>query len=135
MKILFEPGVTGAVKPHPDRREPAGHRKRDQNEEVETRRETDVRLAEALIGGRLEEFDEFVEHFRTRVFQYSFLMCGHREDAEEVAQDTMLAVFENFRGLRDPRRVRAWVFRIRQERLPYEAAQKHLRPRSRTLAG
>lgn len=46
------------------------------------------------------------------MFQYTYLMCGHREDAEEVAQDTLLQVFENFHTLRDPEHVRAWVFRI-----------------------
>jgi RNA polymerase sigma-70 factor (ECF subfamily) len=60
----------------------------------------------------LEAFDAFVEHFRTRVFQYSYLMCGHREDAEEVAQDTLMKVFENFASLREPEKVRSWVFRI-----------------------
>jgi RNA polymerase sigma-70 factor (ECF subfamily) len=79
---------------------------------VEPRSEVDVRLARALMDGSLEAFDEFVENFRTRIFQYSYLMCGHREDAEEVAQDTMLRVFESFASLRDPEKVRSWVFRI-----------------------
>lgn len=39
-------------------------------------------------------------------------MCGHREDAEEVAQETLLKVFENFDHLHEPERVRPWVFRI-----------------------
>jgi RNA polymerase sigma-70 factor (ECF subfamily) len=39
-------------------------------------------------------------------------MCGHREDAEEVAQETLLKVFESFDQLREPARVRPWVFRI-----------------------
>ena len=39
-------------------------------------------------------------------------MCGHREDAEEVVQETLLRVFENFGQLREPEHVRAWVFRI-----------------------
>lgn len=39
-------------------------------------------------------------------------MCGQREDAEEVAQETLLKIFENFGQLREPERVRAWVFRI-----------------------
>jgi len=39
-------------------------------------------------------------------------MCGQREDAEEVAQETMLKTFESFHQLRDPERVRPWVFRI-----------------------
>jgi len=60
----------------------------------------------------MEAFDRFVESFRTRIYQYSLLMCGRREDAEEVAQDTLLKVFEKFDQLRQPERVRSWVFRI-----------------------
>jgi RNA polymerase sigma-70 factor (ECF subfamily) len=56
--------------------------------------------------------DAFIDHFRQRVFQYSYLMCGQREDAEEVAQDTLLKVFESIATLREPERVRSWVFRI-----------------------
>jgi RNA polymerase sigma-70 factor (ECF subfamily) len=78
--------------------------------QAETARES--QLARDLLAGRAEAFDRFVEHFRAKVFQYSLLMCGHREDAEDVAQDTLLKVFENFEQLREPERVRAWVFRI-----------------------
>src|SRR5208283_4424724 len=64
------------------------------------------------MAGEPEAFDRFVEHFRAKIFHYSWLMCGHREDAEEVAQDTLLRVFESFDRLREPERVRSWVFRI-----------------------
>ena len=75
-------------------------------------REIEVELARKLIAGEAGAFDRFVEHFRTKVFRYSWLMCGQREDAEEVAQETLLKVFENFEDLREPERVRPWVFRI-----------------------
>ena len=64
------------------------------------------------MNGEPEAFDRFVDHFRTKIFQYSWLNCGQREDAEEVAQETLLKVFENFDQLREPERVRSWVFRI-----------------------
>jgi RNA polymerase sigma-70 factor (ECF subfamily) len=69
-------------------------------------------LARALLAGEADAFERFVEHFRSKVFHYSWLMCGRPEDAEEVAQETLLKVFENFDQLRDPSRVRPWVFRI-----------------------
>jgi RNA polymerase sigma-70 factor, ECF subfamily len=75
-------------------------------------RETEVELARRLTAGEPEAFDRFVEHFRAKIFHYSLLMCGHREDAEEVAQETLLRVFENFDHLREPERVRPWVFQI-----------------------
>lgn len=76
------------------------------------KKETEVQLARDVIAGKPEAFDRFVEHFRAKIFQYSWLMCGHREDAEEVAQDTLLKVFENFDQLREPEAVRSWVLRI-----------------------
>jgi RNA polymerase sigma-70 factor (ECF subfamily) len=64
------------------------------------------------MAGDAGAFDRFVEHFRAKIFQYSWLMCGQREDAEDVAQDTLLKAFESFDQLREPERVRPWIFRI-----------------------
>ena len=75
-------------------------------------KEVEIQLARDLIAGQPEAFDRFVEHFRAKIFQYSWLMCGQREDAEEVSQETLLRVFESFNQLRQPERVRAWVLRI-----------------------
>ena len=72
----------------------------------------ETELARAMLAGEADAFERFVYHFRSKVFHYSWLMCGRPEDAEEVAQETLLKVFENFDQLRDPERVRPWVFRI-----------------------
>ncbi|MGO9095475.1 MAG: RNA polymerase sigma factor [Bryobacteraceae bacterium] len=72
----------------------------------------EVELARGLMAGGQGAFDRFVEVFHSKIFQYLLLMCGQREDAEEVAQDTLYKVFENIDQLRDPERVRPWVFRI-----------------------
>ena len=75
-------------------------------------RRDETRLARALLEGESDAFDRFVEHFRSKIFHYSWLMCGQPEDAEEVAQEALLKVFESFASLREPERVRPWVFRI-----------------------
>jgi RNA polymerase sigma-70 factor (ECF subfamily) len=75
-------------------------------------RQQEIKLAKGLLSGNAGAFDRFVEHFRTRLFQYTWLVCRQREDAEEVAQEALLKVFENADQLRDPEHVRAWVFRI-----------------------
>lgn len=74
--------------------------------------QAEANLARSLAAGEPEAFDRFVEHFRSKVFHYSWLMCGQPEDAEEVAQATLLKVFASIDQLREPERVRAWVFRI-----------------------
>jgi RNA polymerase sigma-70 factor (ECF subfamily) len=75
-------------------------------------RAAEIELARQLLDGKPEAFDRFVDHFHAKIFNYSQLVCGHREDAEEVVQETLLNVFEKFNQLREPEHVRAWVFRI-----------------------
>jgi RNA polymerase sigma-70 factor (ECF subfamily) len=75
-------------------------------------KQQEIELAKGLLSGDAGAFERFVEHFRTRLFQYTWLVCRQREDAEEVAQEALLKVFENADQLRDPEHVRAWVFRI-----------------------
>jgi RNA polymerase sigma-70 factor (ECF subfamily) len=77
---------------------------------VDKQRETE--LATALLNGEAGAFERFVEYFRSKLFGYSWLMCGQREDAEEVAQEALLKAFESFDQLREPERVRSWIFRI-----------------------
>lgn len=73
---------------------------------------SEVAWARRLVAGDDTAFTPFVESFQTKIFQYTWLMCGQREDAEEVAQETLMRVFESFDQLRDPAQVKAWVFRI-----------------------
>lgn len=75
-------------------------------------REMEIALAKRLLAGEPGAFEAFVEHFRNKIFQYSWLMCGQREDAEEVAQETLLKAFESFHQLREPERVKSWIFRV-----------------------
>lgn len=72
----------------------------------------EAELARAVLAGETDAFDRFVEHFRSKVFRYSWLMCGSPQDAEEVAQETLLKVFQSIDQLREPEHVRSWVFRI-----------------------
>jgi RNA polymerase sigma-70 factor (ECF subfamily) len=72
----------------------------------------EAELARAMLAGETDAFEHFVEHFRSKVFRYSWLMCGSPEDAEDVAQETLLRVFQSIDQLRDPEYVRSWVFRI-----------------------
>ena len=72
----------------------------------------EVELARRLIDGDAGAFDPFVESIRQKLFQFSYLTCGQREDAEEVAQETLLQAFQHFDQLKQPAHVRTWIFRI-----------------------
>lgn len=72
----------------------------------------ELQLARDLLAHKPGAFDRFVETYRSRLFQYSYLMCQQHEDAEEVSQETLLQVFHELNQLREPSRLKAWVFRI-----------------------
>ena len=73
---------------------------------------TDRDLAEALIAGRPEAFEPFVERFGPLIRAFGRRMCGHRDDADEVLQETLLKAYKSLRRLRDPAALRTWVFRV-----------------------
>jgi RNA polymerase sigma-70 factor (ECF subfamily) len=72
----------------------------------------DIQLARDLLAGKLEAFEHFVTAYHDKIFRYGYAMCGQREDAEEIAQETLMKVFENLGQLREPERLKPWVFRI-----------------------
>ena len=101
--------------------------------------DADPRLARELLDGAPGAFERFVGAYRPKLFRYSFAMCGQREDAEEVAQETLLKVFENMGQLREAERLKPWLFRIaknvclmkRRKSVfapPAELSLDHLRP-------
>ena len=73
---------------------------------------TDSELARDLLAGAPGAFDRFVDSYNSKLFRYTYAMCRQREDAEEVAQETLLKVFQNLDRLQDPDRLKPWIFRI-----------------------
>ena len=53
-----------------------------------------------------------VREGQRRVFQIAYSVLGNRADAEDVAQETFLRAYQNFRSLRDAHRFQGWVNRI-----------------------
>lgn len=72
----------------------------------------DEQIARELLSGQPAAFDRFVDSYHSKLFQYAYVMCGNRDDAEEVSQETLLNVFKTIDQLREPARLKAWVFRI-----------------------
>ena len=69
-------------------------------------------LAEALIAGRPEAFEPFVARFGPLIRNFGRRMCGHRDDADEVLQETLLKAYLSLKDLRDPGALKTWVFRV-----------------------
>jgi RNA polymerase sigma-70 factor (ECF subfamily) len=78
-------------------------------------RALEVELARRLSGGDATALALFLEIFCDRILAYCQLHCGHRQDAGEVAQETILKVCERAGELIDATQVRPWVFGIARE--------------------
>ncbi len=91
--------------PPPDNRASPGRRDPDE-------RRRDRELLAAVRRGDADAFDRFVERFGPMIFSFGLRMCGNREDAEDVLQETLIKVFTRLRTLQDPEALRAWLWRI-----------------------
>ncbi len=59
-----------------------------------------------------DSFDRFVDRFGNRIYAFGMRMCGRREDAEDVFQETLLTVFQKIQTLREPGALTTWLYRI-----------------------
>jgi RNA polymerase sigma-70 factor (ECF subfamily) len=57
-------------------------------------------------------YDELLKEYGSRLLNFGFRMCGDREDAKEVLQDTLLKTFEAIGSLKKPEAFTGWLYRI-----------------------
>lgn len=89
---------------------------RNRTDEHDPQRDRDRKRDEEILRGVLnhepEAFDRFVERFGNRIYAFGVRMCGHREDAEDVFQETLIAVYQKLETLREPGALTTWLYRI-----------------------
>ncbi len=85
-------------------------------------------MAADLLDHKAGAFDRFAPDASNKLFQFSYLTCGKREDAEEVAQDTLLQVFKRLDQLRDPGSAKVLGVSHCQECLPHERRKSTFAP-------
>jgi RNA polymerase sigma-70 factor (ECF subfamily) len=75
-------------------------------------RERDEEVLRAVQRRDPMAFDRFVERFGNRIYAFGLRVCGHREDAEDVLQETLLTIYRKLRELREPAALVTWLYRI-----------------------
>ena len=61
--------------------------------------------------GLAREFEERLRDSGTLAFRVAYSVLRHREDAEDVAQESLAKAYRSFAQLRDRERFRAWLVR------------------------
>ena len=74
-----------------------------------------MELKEAISQDRTKEaivFRDLVERCQDKVFNTALVLVQDREDAEDIAQDVFLKVYEQLDGFREASSVDTWIYRI-----------------------
>jgi RNA polymerase sigma factor (sigma-70 family) len=66
----------------------------------------------ALKADDAQEYRAMVELFQDRVFHTCFGFLGSREEAEDAAQETFIAVYSSIRDFREESSLSTWIYRI-----------------------
>ncbi len=73
---------------------------------------TDDMLLEAARGGDDEALERLLERHQARVYRFGMKMCRNPDDAEDVLQDTLLAMARGVRDFRGASSLSTWLYSI-----------------------
>ena len=73
---------------------------------------TDGELVRRFAEGDVAAFANLVTRYQNGVFLFFCRMTGQRADAEDLAQETFVRVYESLHSLDDPARFRSWFWAI-----------------------
>jgi len=74
--------------------------------------EQDAALLEGIRRDDPAAFEQFVQRYGERIFGFGVRVCGEREDARDVLQDTLLQAYRSLKKLEEPRALRSWLYRV-----------------------
>ena len=57
-------------------------------------------------------FEAFVERYGDRIYRFGLRMCGHREDAKDVLQDTLIQAYKALKTVEHPEALKSWLYRV-----------------------
>ena len=67
-------------------------------------------LVRRAARGDAAAMDDLLSRAQEVAFRFSFLVCGHAEDAEDVMQDALLKTYEQVGRIREPEAFRPWLY-------------------------
>ncbi|HPF12191.1 MAG TPA: sigma-70 family RNA polymerase sigma factor [Flavobacteriaceae bacterium] len=73
---------------------------------------TDHDIIEATLGGNVQAFSTLVARYQDFVFTIAVRVLNHREEAEEVAQDSFIKAFEALSSYRKEAKFSSWLYSI-----------------------
>jgi len=88
----------------------------------------DAAMVRRCLKGRADAMRELIERFQAEVFGLCVRLLTHRQDAEDVTQETFLRVFRSLRRWDPSRPLRPWVLGIAVNRCRTWMGRRAKRP-------
>jgi RNA polymerase sigma-70 factor, ECF subfamily len=73
---------------------------------------TDIDWVDRAKAGDLDAFESLTARYEQRVYSLAMRILRHKQDAEDVTQQTFLSALENLDGFRGEARFSTWLLRI-----------------------
>lgn len=106
----------------------------DQTQGSSDAREEDAVLISACLAGNMQAFDRLVKQHTPRVFNYLLHLTRHRQDAEDVAQQTFIKAYRHLADFDRTHSFIAWLLTIaRRTALNHFRSAKQFEPVAETL--
>lgn len=97
------------------------------------RKVDDGQLVRLTLAGEEEAFGRLVRRYRRAAFAVALSVTGHRENAEDVAQEAFLVALERLDDCRKPERFAGWLMTIVRNRARNLIRRESLRDAERLL--
>jgi len=82
----------------------------------------DIHYIEQVVAGKSNAFSYIVDRHKDKAYNLAFRICGNREEAEEIAQDSFLKAYGSLGGFKMKSSFATWLYRI-----VYNTAISHVR--------
>jgi RNA polymerase sigma-70 factor (ECF subfamily) len=74
--------------------------------------DTDRELLERIQQDDPQAFDLFVDRYGDRIYGFGMRVCGEREDARDIAQETLIQAYQSLKSLKEPEALKSWLYRV-----------------------
>jgi len=72
----------------------------------------DQKLIESIKNGDTRAYAQLVDRYKDLVYTLALRMLKHREEAEEVAQDTFIKVFKSLSKFKGDSKFSTWIYKV-----------------------
>jgi RNA polymerase sigma-70 factor (ECF subfamily) len=69
-------------------------------------------LIKQTIDGDVKSFEEIVNRYKTMVYALSFRVLKNNEEAEEIAQDVFIKIYQSLKSFNMKSKLSTWIYRI-----------------------